>query len=307
MKKILCRIKYDWDVLTNKSEILILKKYAEISRLCTIIIAIWFYLYITFLIFPSFLTVFQYVFGIISETELLLPIHADYFLKNLMIYFTTLTLEYIIILIACTVGIANYSMFIAVIQHACALFSIVQWRVKQRFEKRSHNSYYVNVESELLKEKEWIVTVIEFYKHAIEFVDLLKSFYELIHLFEELLWFIFILVDYFYLFQIFTWTLNWTDIISKLLYIIGSLFVIFVYSYLSQQLIDHNVNVSIIFCEIPFYSLSLKTQKLLPLLIMKSMRQCSLSLTSAIVVSHDLLATSIKKSFSFAAVLFNLQ
>lgn len=39
MEKILCRIKCDWDVLSNKTELIILKKYASVSRLCTIVIA----------------------------------------------------------------------------------------------------------------------------------------------------------------------------------------------------------------------------------------------------------------------------
>ncbi|KAL2734625.1 uncharacterized protein V1477_013802, partial [Vespula maculifrons] len=50
------------------------------------------------------------------------------------------------------------------------------------------------------------------------------------------------------------------------------------------------LNINFCSCQIPFYSLSLKTQKLLFLLIMNSMRKCSLSLMGAIVVSHDLFA-----------------
>lgn len=39
MEKILYRIKCDWDDLSDKTELMILKKYAAVSRLCTIIIA----------------------------------------------------------------------------------------------------------------------------------------------------------------------------------------------------------------------------------------------------------------------------
>nr|KAF7387700.1 hypothetical protein H0235_018422 [Vespula pensylvanica] len=112
-------------------------------------------------------------------------------------------------------GIANYSMFIAVIQHACALFYIVEWRINERFKKDPHHFYYANNNSELAEENEWIIDVIEFYNNAVN-------------------------------------------------------------------------------CQIPFYSLSLKTQKLLLLLIMNSMRKCSLSLMGAIVVSHDLFAKGCK-------------
>lgn len=39
MKKMLYRIKHDWDELANKPELIILKKYAYVSRLCTVTIA----------------------------------------------------------------------------------------------------------------------------------------------------------------------------------------------------------------------------------------------------------------------------
>ncbi|XP_047370011.1 uncharacterized protein LOC124957217 [Vespa velutina] len=186
MKKILYRIKSDWDDLANKPELMILKKYAEVSKLSTLTIAIFFFLYIVFLISPPFLSAFRYVFGVINETELILPVPADYFMKNRMFYYIGLTIEYVIILIASTVGIANYSMFIVVVQHACALLSIVH-------------------------------------------------------------------------------------------------------------------------CQIPFYSLSLETQNLLLFLIMRSMKPCNLSVKGAIVVSNDLFATIMRKSFSFAMVLYSLQ
>ncbi|XP_035733473.1 uncharacterized protein LOC118446647 [Vespa mandarinia] len=291
MKKILFRIKSDWDDLADKPELMIVKKYAEISRICTIIIAVCFYIYIVFLIFPSLLSVFRYVSGDISETELILPIRADYFLKNLMVYYIGLIIEYVIIIVTCTVGIANYSMFIAIVQHACALFSIVQWRVKHKYEKLPHNSYYINVESELTEENGWIVHLIKFYKRAIEFVDLLKSFYESVQIIAALLSFTFVLVDYIYLFEVFSFTHNRIEGIAKLLYVVGSIFVIYVYTYVAQNLMDHNANVFLIFCQFPFYSLSLRNQKLLLFLTMYSMKLCGISLMGAVFISHELFAT----------------
>ncbi|XP_047370004.1 uncharacterized protein LOC124957211 [Vespa velutina] len=290
MKKILYRIKSDWDDLADESELMIVKKYAEISRICTIIMTVCFYIYVVFLIFPSLLSVFRYVFGDISETELILPIRADYFLKNLMLYYIGLIIEYVIILVTCTVGIANYSMFIAVVQHACALFSIVQWKVKHRYEKLPHNSYYVKVESELDEENEWIVDLIKFYKSAIEFVDLLKSFYESVQIIAALLSFTFVLVDYIYLFQVLSFSLNRIEGIEKLLFIVCSMFVIYIYTYVAQNLMDHNANIFLIFCQFPFYSLSLRNQKLLLFLTMYSMRLCGISLMGAVFISHELFA-----------------
>ncbi|XP_035733480.1 uncharacterized protein LOC118446653 [Vespa mandarinia] len=276
MKKILFRIKSDWDDLANKPELVILKTYAEISRLCTLTIAS---------------NVFRYVIGSISETELILPFPITYFMKSYMFYYIGLTIEFVIILIVGTVGIANYSMFIVVIQHACALLTIVQWNAIERFIKNQQSFYYSSNKSELIEEREKILHIIKFYNKAIEFINLLKSFYESIHLLEEFFAFICVLLDYFYFFQIISFTLNLTEGLTKLLYIFGSLFIIYAYFYLAQNLINHNVKVFTILCQIPFYSLSLKTQNLLLFLIMRSMRPCSLSVKGAIVVSNDHFAT----------------
>ncbi|XP_047370007.1 uncharacterized protein LOC124957214 [Vespa velutina] len=190
MKKIFSRIKSDWDDLANKPEIVILKKYAEISRLCTIVISISIYLYIVFLIFPSLLSLFRYVIGSISETEIILPVRIDSIMNNRMLYYIRLTIQYVIILITGTIGIANYSMFIVVIQHACALLTIVQWRVIEIFLKNKQNFYYSSNKCELIDEREKIIYIIKFYNNAIEFINLFKSFYESIHLLEELFGFI---------------------------------------------------------------------------------------------------------------------
>ncbi|KAF7400930.1 hypothetical protein HZH66_006114 [Vespula vulgaris] len=125
MKKILRTIKCDWRNLANKPELKILKKYANVSKLSTMVIAISFYLYIAFLIFPSLLRILQYIFGIIHKTELILPVRFDYCMSNQMFFFTVFLYEYIGMCIIGMVGVANYSMFIAVIQHACGLFNIV--------------------------------------------------------------------------------------------------------------------------------------------------------------------------------------
>ncbi|KAL2734618.1 odorant receptor 46a-like isoform X1 [Vespula maculifrons] len=300
MKKMLYRIKHDWDELANKPELIILKKYAYVSRLCTVTIAVCFYLYIAFLVFPSLLSNFRYIFGAIRETELVLPIAFN--VKNQMRYYLELSLQCINISVLCTVGIANYSMFIAVIQHACALFNIIIWRVNEKFKKQSHNSYRPDKKVVLAEENEWIIGIIKFYNNAIEFVNLIKAFYETSHLFEVFLAMIFIMIDYFYVFQVLCFDLTNTEKLTNICYVVASLFVIYAYFHFGQKLIDNNVNVSQTFRQIPFYVLSLKTQKILLFLIMKSMRQCNLTVEGMQDISHYLFASIMRSSFSFAMI-----
>ncbi|XP_047370210.1 uncharacterized protein LOC124957311 [Vespa velutina] len=307
MKRILHRIHCDWKKLANKQELLILKEYATISRMCTIGNIISFYLYIGFLIFPSLQCFIQYIFGGVSYNELIFPVRFDHFMKNRVGYYLGLWIQYAVIIILCTIAIANYTMFIAVILHACALFNVVVWRINERFKDNRYNFYCNHENDNLLEENEWIVDIIEFNKSVIEFVDLIKLFYEATNPFEAFLGMFIIMIDYFYLFQLLSSTVNKTDCLTKLLYVIGSMFVIFAYLHLGQKLIDHNNYLFATLCEIPFYSLSLKTQKTILFLIMRSMMVCNLSWKGAVVVSHNLFTVFIQKSLSFAMVLYNLQ
>ncbi|XP_035733342.1 uncharacterized protein LOC118446588 [Vespa mandarinia] len=307
MKKILRRIDCDWLEFANKQELIILKEYANISRMCTIGNIISFYMYMGFLIFPSFQSFIQYIFGVISYNELILPVHFEYFMKNHIVYYFGLWTQCAAIIFLCTVAIGNYTMFIAVILHACALFNVVVWRINDRFKDNRNNFYGNNENDKLLDENEWIVDIIKFYKSVIELVDLIKLFYEGINIFEGFFAMLITMIDYFYLFQLLTSDVNKTDGLKKLLYVIGSMSVIFVYFHLGQQLIDHNNYVFVTICQIPFYSLSLKTQKLILFLIMRSMIVCNLSWKGTIVFSHNLFTVFIQKSLSFAMVFYNLQ
>ncbi|KAF7378663.1 hypothetical protein HZH66_015450 [Vespula vulgaris] len=222
MKKIFYRINRDWDVLANKPELTILKKYADVSSFCTVTIAINFYLYVGFLIFPSLISNFQYIFGLINENELVIPVVIDYAKKNHMLYYIVLSFQYVVIVILCTVGVANYSMFIAVIQHACALFNIVEWRVNERFKKNLHNFDNINSSIELAEENKWIVDIIEYYTKAIEFVSLFGK-----------------------IFQVISFEVTKTEGLTNICYVIACLLVIYAYFYFGQKLINHNDNVFI--------------------------------------------------------------
>ncbi|XP_015189949.1 PREDICTED: uncharacterized protein LOC107073776 [Polistes dominula] len=115
-----------------------------------------------------------------------------------------------------------------------------------------------------------------------------------------------IIVDYYYLFEILSVTLNTSDVIKKVTYVIGSVSVIFAYSYLGQKLIDNHEYIYSRLCQIPFYTLSLKTQKMLPFLIMRSLTPCNLSIKGVIVICHYVFASIMQTSFSYAMIFRNL-
>nr|KAF7411042.1 hypothetical protein H0235_013649 [Vespula pensylvanica] len=60
-------------------------------------------------------------------------------------------------------------------------------------------------------------------------------------------------------------------------------------------------------CQIPFYLLPTKTQKLLLFMIARSMKPCMLSIGGLFVSSHEVFSQLLQKAFSFAMVYYNVQ
>lgn len=90
------------------------------------IILVSFYLYIAILILPSVIRFVLYIFGLMDETELVLPISINNFIQYRAYFYFVLFNEFIILIILSTIGIAHSSIFVTLIQHVCALFHIVE-------------------------------------------------------------------------------------------------------------------------------------------------------------------------------------
>ncbi|KAF7388756.1 hypothetical protein HZH68_012698 [Vespula germanica] len=58
-------------------------------------------------------------------------------------------------------------------------------------------------------------------------------------------------------------------------------------------------------CNIPFYNFSVQTQKLLLLLLIRSIKPTELSIGGMFVVSHEVFAGIVQKAYSFAAIYYN--
>ncbi|KAL2730307.1 odorant receptor 46a-like isoform X1 [Vespula maculifrons] len=296
IKLIVNHIKRDWKELKDEHELITMKKYASKS---------FSYLYIGSLIFPSMYN-FIYIFHITNKTKLILPIRMEFALENNKVYYFFLLLEFIIIFIVCTIGVANYSLFMSITQHAFALFNIVLVKLDRPFVTDSHCLRQNKIFTSLNMEYDWIVTIIRSYEKAIRFisfiilfqwslfVDLIKYVFGSTYLMEITLSLSLIVIDYLY---IFTLKNTISENISDSTYILASMFLIYVYCYSGQIIyVKHlrsfkyvNVN-NLRSCQVPFYTLSVKTQKILLILILQTMRPCNFSIRRIIVASHELFA-----------------
>ncbi|XP_043678384.1 uncharacterized protein LOC122633953 [Vespula pensylvanica] len=94
----------------------------------------------------------------------------------------------------------------------------------------------------------------------------------------------------FQIFQLSTILKNKRQTIECCIYLTAFVFIIYISFYIGQLLIHHSNDVFKELCNIPFYNFSVQTQKLLLLLLIRSIKPTELSIGGMFVVSHEVFA-----------------
>ncbi|XP_043678065.1 uncharacterized protein LOC122633784 [Vespula pensylvanica] len=97
---------------------------------------------------------------------------------------------------------------------------------------------------------------------------------------------------------------NTDEMFECFIVIVESLSTAYISFYMGQMVIDHSTAVFQELCQVPFYMLSEKAQKLLLLIIARSMKPCHISIGGIFIASHEIFAKIIQKVFSFAMVFY---
>ncbi|KAF7386948.1 hypothetical protein HZH66_011400 [Vespula vulgaris] len=113
-------------------------------------------------------------------------------------------------------------------------------------------------------------------------------------------------MDTIQIFQLFSKILNRTEAIEGFIYMIMLVFTLHFNFYLGQLLINYSNAAFRELCNIPFYILSIKTQKLFLFLLTRSIKPCEISIFGIFVISHKILAAIIQRAFSLAMVYYSL-
>ncbi|XP_043678066.1 uncharacterized protein LOC122633785 [Vespula pensylvanica] len=139
------------------------------------------------------------------------------------------------------------------------------------------------------------------------FVDYLNNFSEINYLICTFAGMLIIMLDFINIFQLATIMRNTSELIECGTYIVCSLFAIYINFYIGQMLINHSQAAFTELCQVPFYMLSLETQKLLLFVIARSRKQCVLSIGGIFVSSHEVFLELMQKAFSFAMVYYSVR
>nr|XP_050861012.1 uncharacterized protein LOC127068649 isoform X1 [Vespula vulgaris] len=182
-----------------------------------------------------------------------------------------------------------------------------RWKIQQQFTNDSKYMYRTLCSQKSQQEFHWIIDVIKCYRNVTEYVDLINYFSNVIYLIAVFFSMIIVVIDLLYIFRLSVKLQNTIKIIEFSTYFFGSLFIIYINFYIGQKILNYSNEVFKELCQIPFYLLPTKTQKLLLFMIARSMKPCMLSIGGLFVSSHEVFSQLLQKALSFAMVYYNVQ
>nr|XP_050860782.1 uncharacterized protein LOC127068541 [Vespula vulgaris] len=190
------------------------------------------------------------------------------------------------------IGSACYSLYWVLIQHVCSQFSIIIWKIRRPFKNDRKHVENDRSDTTLQEEWDWMIDIIKCYTRITEYAIMQYIF---VYHFKNNM-----------IFQLSVVLQSASETIKCCIYMAGSISTIYISYYVGQLLIDHSNDAFMELCQIPFYTLSIKTQKLLLLLLIRSIKPSEISIGGIFVASHEVFATLIQKAFSFATVYYSM-
>ncbi|CAL1677727.1 unnamed protein product [Lasius platythorax] len=301
IKILLMHIQRDWQSWIIDSEFEILYKFAESGRSITIRYASGMYAFGS--LFPL-LAIIPKIIGrnLISNYSTRpvgFPYHVEYFVDLNKYYYPVLIHNYLTTAIRLTIIVASDTCVIILVQHCCALFSVIRYRLE-------HIRKSVEQDKELafLEEDEKIyknfVYCIRKHEDAIQFANCLETIYKNA-LFVE----VGLIVSMMSLsaLQATTDTLTPQLAIRHGGYIIAQLIHLFIVCWLGQQIIDHSDRVYTSIYQSEWYESSSKSRKLLNMIMLRSISPCTLTVGKIMVLSLPSFSAVVRASASYFTVL----
>ncbi|KAF7380599.1 hypothetical protein HZH68_016464 [Vespula germanica] len=241
-KKLCDHVIFDCNHLSNKEEIIIMRKYAKESKRFTVGIALIFYFYIIILTSPSVSHIFLYITGEMNDTQLMLPVAIDTLLLDIRLFYLIFSIQLFILWVITTVAIVNYATFLLCVTHACALLSIVIFKIDQPLKKNSHKLSYDWSSTATCDTYNWIKDIVNHHVNVTEFIDLLNLLCEKVYLIQMIFGTLCFTTDYIYILQISDLIKNINEAILCIIYIGGSIITIYLNCYIGQRLLDHSAS-----------------------------------------------------------------
>ncbi|KAH0945379.1 hypothetical protein HN011_009608 [Eciton burchellii] len=305
LRHLMEHVEEDWNMLKDKKEVKIIEKYTYIGNLCTLCFTILGFtatLICFFLPFiPSILDSFMPL-NISRPRQLLFP--GEYFVdQEKYFYAIWLHLDITLGLVIATL-IGTESLYVIYIQHACGMFQVASYRLNQAFNKKVLHTYVPEKRAIIVYRK--IVEAIHIHKRAIKFSEFLWSSLMISYSILLTIGITSLVLHLFCLFYEALYVKEINEIIRLTIFIFGQVFYFFLGNLIGQILIDHSTVIFENTYITRWHDAPLRVQKLLPLIMQRSMKSCKMDMGGMFVPSFEGFASLMSITLSYFTVLWSV-
>ncbi|XP_072756976.1 uncharacterized protein [Anoplolepis gracilipes] len=305
IKILLIHMQRDWQSWIITSEFEILHKFAETGRSITIGYASGIYA------FGSLFSIMAAIPKIIgknvtskySTRPVGFPYHVEYFVDLNKYYYPILIHNYLATAIRLTVIISSDTCVVILVQHCCALFSVVRYRLEHIRKSIEQDKKLAMLEEDDKIYKNFAYCIRK-HQDALQFANILETVYSKAFFIE-----VGLIIGAMSLSALQATTESFTPqlAIRHGGYISAQLLHLYIACWLGQQIIDHSSRVYTSIYRGEWYESSPKSRKLLNMIMLRSMSPCTLTVGKLMVLSLPSFSAVVRASASYFTVFRSVQ
>ncbi|KAL6264364.1 hypothetical protein P5V15_004476 [Pogonomyrmex californicus] len=306
IKHLMDHVEEDWNMLKDKKELEIIKSYTYVGSMCSLSFTILGSMaIITFFILSLIPTILDIIapLNISRPRQFLFP--GEYFIDQQKFFYAILLQTGISLGLIVTTLIGTESLYVTYVQHACGMFRIASYRMDQAFNDKSLHSYTSGKQTIIICKR--IIEAIYIHKRALEFSEFMWSTLAISYTILLIIGITSLIINLFCLFQTILFKHEINDIIILVSFIFGHIIYLFLGNYVGQILIDHSASIFENIYITRWQGAPLPAQRLLPLIMQRSMRSCKMVVGGMFVPSFEGFATLMSTTLSYFTVLWSVQ
>ncbi|KAL2738322.1 odorant receptor 13a-like [Vespula maculifrons] len=303
IKKLLNKIEDEWKLWKSKEEITIMENYAKEGRFY--IIGYIIYIYTTVIL--SFLTSFlPKIFDLISPLNESRPLRHvimnEYFVDSQEYFYPIYFHMTSAIMIGITCFLANDAIFLVFTSHVCGLFTAVGYRLENLLKENNTEKISSNRQSKECSRS--FIRFIKAHKRAVEFADLMESYFSLPSLLITGMNIICLSVS---LLRVAVLLGKSVEVFKFTAFTGAQLFHMYCISFVGQRIIDHSSDICFKAYSGLWYDAPMAVRKMLLLVIRRSLRPSYLTAGKIFVFCFESFSTVVQTSMSYFMVLSSIQ
>ncbi|XP_032686498.1 odorant receptor 13a-like [Odontomachus brunneus] len=305
IKILFLHIQRDWCSWAIQSEFEILHKFAESGRSITIGYAGGLY---TFGCLFPLAAIIPKITGTAVQSNystrpIGFPYHVEYYIDLEKYYYPVLIHNYVTTAIRLTTIVASDTCVTILVQHCCALFSVVRYRLEHTQRSIEQDKELVTLEGDKKFYRNFVYSI-QKHEDALQFAHILETIYMKAFFLEVGL---IVGAMSFSALQAASETLTPELAIRHGGYITAQLLHLYIACWLGQQIIDHSSCVYTSIYKGEWYESSSKSRRLLNMIMMRSTLPCTLTVGKMMVLSLPTFSAVIRVSASYFTVLQSVQ